>query len=574
MEIVGKTVLVLGAWGMVGMAICRELLLEEKPALLVLSSLTQEEVQEAEGILRAEFPQSTTRLFAESGNIFLRGEHKDKSRPDLLEDPQCRQDILEDMLEELTPEVLERSFFYQICQRYRPDVVIDCINSATAISYQDIFVSSREVMHQLRNPEAFSSASFGAVMEKHLCTLLIPQLIRHVQIFYESMKRAKTQIYIKVGTSGTGGMGFNIPYTHSEEKPSRVLLSKSAVAGAHTLLLFLMARTPDAPITKEIKPTAAIAWKRIGYGPIVRRGEPLFLYDCPPGEAFPLEGTLRLKEERSWKKLQSEDHQDQVLNSVYIDTGENGIFSRSEFEALTSAGQMEFLTPEEIAHNLIYEIKGGNTGHDIINALDNATMGPTYRAGVMRQSALDKLAELERRHRVDSVAFEMLGPPRISKLLYEAYLIKQVCRTLEGALRVSLDDLSAQMENLILEDQRLRATILSIGIPILLPDGKSLLRGPQMKIPPFQGENELPVTAREIDRWSREGWVDLRLQNVLFWQERIRKIFEEIDVRSLEDVGSRFYRDERYWLQEGEINIGKLVSWILAIEEHGERIKD
>lgn len=38
-----------------------------------------------------------------------------------------------------------------------------------------------------------------------------------------------------------------------------MLLSKSALAGAHSLLLFLMARTPGGPITKEIKPAAAIA---------------------------------------------------------------------------------------------------------------------------------------------------------------------------------------------------------------------------------------------------------------------------------------------------------------------------
>ena len=87
---------------------------------------------------------------------------------------------------------------------------------------------------------------------------------------------------MKIGTSGTGGMGLNIPYTHSEEKPSRVLLSKSALAGAHTLLLFLMARTPDGPITKEIKPAAAIAWKRIGYGEILRGGRPVPLYDAEP----------------------------------------------------------------------------------------------------------------------------------------------------------------------------------------------------------------------------------------------------------------------------------------------------
>src|SRR5258708_35541514 len=84
-------------------------------------------------------------------------------------------------------------------------------------------------------------------------------------------------------------MGLNTPYTHSEEKPSRVLLSKSALAGAHTLLLFLMARTPGGPITKEIKPAAAIAWKRIGYGEVLRGGRPVPLHAAQLGEA----GTLQ-----------------------------------------------------------------------------------------------------------------------------------------------------------------------------------------------------------------------------------------------------------------------------------------
>ena len=83
-----------------------------------------------------------------------------------------------------------------------------------------------------------------APLETLLVTDYVPQLIRHVQVLYQAMVKAGTRAYVKIGTSGTGGMGLNIPYTHSEEKPSRVLLSKSALAGAHTLLLFLMARTP------------------------------------------------------------------------------------------------------------------------------------------------------------------------------------------------------------------------------------------------------------------------------------------------------------------------------------------
>src|SRR5258707_15296725 len=99
------------------------------------------------------------------------------------------------------------------------------------------------------------------------------------------MVKAGTSVYVKIGTSGTGGMGLNIPYTHSEEKPSRVLLSKSALAGAHPLLLFLMARTPGGPITKEIKPAAAIAWKRIEHGEILRAGRPVPLYEVDLAEA-------------------------------------------------------------------------------------------------------------------------------------------------------------------------------------------------------------------------------------------------------------------------------------------------
>ena len=87
----------------------------------------------------------------------------------------------------------------------------------------------------------------------------------HIQILQKALLAANVKLYLKVGTAGTGGMGLNIPYTHSEERPSRVLLAKSAVAGAQSLLLFLMARTPDGPVIKEIKPTAAIAWKKIAY---------------------------------------------------------------------------------------------------------------------------------------------------------------------------------------------------------------------------------------------------------------------------------------------------------------------
>jgi hypothetical protein len=45
------------------------------------------------------------------------------------------------------------------------------------------------------------------------------------------MKRAGTRMYVKIGTAGTGGMGLNVPFTHAEERPSRVLLAKVVSPG-------------------------------------------------------------------------------------------------------------------------------------------------------------------------------------------------------------------------------------------------------------------------------------------------------------------------------------------------------
>jgi hypothetical protein len=255
-----------------------------------------------------------------------------------------------------------------------------------------------------------------------------------VQVLWLSMVKAGTHAYLKIGTSGTGGMGLNIPYTHSEEKPSRVLLSKSALAGAHTLLLFLMARTPGGPITKEVKPAAAIAWKGIAYGEVLRRGRPVQLYDVDLDEAEP----LKLGERFRPHDVSRGRDTGRTLKSVYIDTGENGLFSLEEFAAITTGEQMEFVTPEEIADVVAWELIGGNTGHDVINALDNAVMGPTYRAGLMRHWALEKLRDLEKRHGVRSVAFENLGPPRLSKLLFEADLLRRTFGTMEAVRAATL----------------------------------------------------------------------------------------------------------------------------------------
>ena len=541
MDIEGTKILVLGGYGLVGLAVCREMM-EHKPREIQIHSLRQEESEEA---LEQLLPFAEgAKLTASSGDIF-----------GLLKDAERRVQVWA-QLKQLRDKDLPSYRLYSLLTQGGPDVVIDCVNTATGIAYRDVYSASSKVWDELINSN-LDDESVADLLE----ALYVPRLIRHIQVLYRGMSDAGTRCYIKVGTSGTGGMGLNVPYTHSEEKPSRVLLSKSAVAGAHSMLLFLMARTPGAPITKEIKPAAAIAWKKIARGPIYRGRKPVKMVDTEPapiGEVF------------STVQPDVAEVADEILETAYIDTGENGIFSLEEFALLTTSRQMEFVTPEEIAQYLRFEIEGGNTGHDVINALDNAVLGPTYRAGLMRHWALERMMELESEGETKSVAFEMLGPPRNSKLLFEAHLLREAFGTMTAVRESTPAEVAAALDKLVREKRQIANEVAAIGIPILLASGE-IMRGPEVIVPP-NAENVM-VTPEKVEAWVHDGWVDLREENCKGWVDRFQAIHDETMSIPEEDTSSRHLRNKRFWDEAKRIQPGKIVGWILSTEEHGSRFK-
>ncbi len=547
MNIGGRKVLVLGGYGLVGMAVCREVL-AKGPREVQIHSLRREEAEAARGELAAEAGGAA--LTVSWGDIFGQ-----------LGEPSRRASLLA-QLGALSEETLASYLLYEMLTAAQPDIVVDCVNTATGIAYRDQFKAAGKVAEMLGAGDTDAGPLDGAAVEDLLEALATPGLIRHLQVLYRGMVDAGAKVYLKVGTTGTGGMGLNIPYTHSEERPSRVLLAKSALAGAHSMLLFLMARTPGAPITKEIKPAAAIGWKKIGHGPIHRRGQPLQRVDARPR---PLGATFSTCDPDAAREL------DQALEATYIDTGENGLFSLEEFATLTTLEQMEFVTPEEIAQYAVYEIEGGNTGHDIVAALDGAVFGPTYRAGVLRHRALERMNELERRHGgTRSVAFEMLGPPRVSKLLFEAHLLRETFATLASVADCQPSEVSARLNAKVASEPELANEIAAVGVPVLLASGE-VIRGPQVLVP---GDAKAePVTAAKLETWVQDGWVDLREANCRRWVERIAAIHAEIDALPAGDSSSRHLRQHDFWPAQGPIEPGKLVGWVLSVEEKGARTK-
>lgn len=556
-------VLILGGTGLVGSQVAREIACTLPQQRIVIVALPKKEVDDLLKRLRAEFPE--VEFEGAWGDIFLRKDLCKMHRHQVMEDNEKSCTIFQDIF--LDKRIAyEESFLVSLIRQYKPDIIVDSVNTATGISYQDIYttcIKVRGILERMRSggdfTEPLNSEEIKEV-ESLLISQSIPQLIRHIQLLHDAMVEVGTRLYLKIGTTGTGGMGFNIPYTHSEDKPSSLLLSKTAIAFAHTGLLFVMARTPNAPIVKEIKPGALIGYRRVDYVPVKKRGENQYLFQS---NLQPLEQVLDISVRQDFE-ITTE------LMMAGVDTGENGFFTLGEFETITSLGQMEFVTPEEIAQNVVLEIRGSNTGKDIIAAIDGAVMDPSYRAGYLRPQVIEEIRNLEKKHNCPSVALGQLGPPELSKLLYEAYLMKIHYGTLRYVLEHQPAEISGTLHNFIKTDG-IRDLITSIGIPILCPDGQRIYRGPKINIPEYRGSYRIPFDSEKLDQWAQKGWVDLRPKNFVIWQERFREMISSASVSCSE--GSSAITPRSYLFDE--IRIGEVVGWIFNNDPKikGYRIK-
>lgn len=539
-EIRNTRILILGGSGLVGRTIARSLL-RENPKTIIIHSKTKEETKLALKTLRLPESESAPRDYrkarrADSGNrhviervVTPNGQTKFIGEWGDIFDA--------DFLSPLSSKILKNSYLYKLILKYQPDIIIDAVNSATAIAYQNLFEKARLVSENL------STKNVRALLD----ALYIPKLVRHIQVLYEAVKsptsghaasvegeprstdqggllervvtpngheentQNSVKLYLKIGTTGTGGMGFNIPFTHGEEKPSRMLLSKSALAGAQSQLLYLLSKTPGAPKIIELKPATSIAWGKLGYGSIKN----ISLRNS--------RNSTRIKIGHLFKGGKSEIEREK-LTSSFVDSGENGLFSPEEFRTLTDQTQMGFITPEEITTLAIAEIKGQNTGNNIAEALEKSVLQPSKKAQNKKGAAFTILKTL-RQGREDSPALSFLGPPRLSKLLFEARIIKKSFGDFNNFLKADTTIAISKAEKEISEKTLLRRFAITAGLPILLKSGTEVICGESYKVP--EKNESQKITQKNINNWARRGWIDLRESNFRLWQKRIARFILE-----------------------------------------------
>ncbi len=557
--------LILGGAGLVGTQVIRQITRHMAPRRIVVASLFEREARAACEQHAREFGAGISFVPA-WGDVFLPTSLAFQPRKEILADPALRRQLLDALFGDLESAYRVNHLAALIAQ-HRPEVIIDAVNTATGISYQDVFDGATRVREWIKDGR-FDPAGTED-LEVFLLSQSTPQLIRHVMILQRATKESGAKVYLKVGTTGTGGMGLNIPYTHSEDRPSKKLLAKTEVAFGHTGLLFLLARTPDAPVVKELKPAAMIGYRAVHVERAKDKHGNSTLFK-PREMALEAGASLALHDDAAAYPAAGE------IRVAVVDTGENGVFTRGEFGAITALGQMEYITPEEIAWTIVQEIRGVNTGQDIISALDSAVMNPSYKAGLVRGVALRDLDAIEREsvrtgQGLPSVALGKLGPPELSKLLFEAALLRHTYGTIEavaGDARPPSE--AAQALAAELTASQIDPLAPSIGIPILLPDGQRLRRGPRINVPEVEGHaRSIKLDLTRMESWIQKGWIDLRPANVTRWRERTGKMLRSR--ADLRDAGSAAATLQSF-LTDG-FELGEVVAWIFNNEMGGSRVK-
>lgn len=556
--------LILGGAGLVGLQVCRHIVMSMSPRRIVVASLFEDEANAACRILEKEFGDRVSFVPA-FGNLFVPTELSGVSRGELIKDTSKRRHLLRSLYDDFEDAYAE-NHLVQIIRKHRPEVIVDCVNTATGISYQDVFDGAAKVREWI-NDDGFATSGIQD-LEALLLSQTGPQLIRHVRFVHRATSEYLTKMYLKVGTTGTGGMGLNIPYTHSEDKPSRKLLAKNETAFGHTGLLFLLARTPNSPIVKEVKPAAMIGYRAVKVKEVSDKHGNSDLFEAKTMSLnVSLQGQkLNLREDQSAYK------QVEKFEVAVVDTGENGVFTRGEFAAITALGQMEYITPEEIAQTIVLELRGANTGRDVLSAMDASVLNPSYKAGLIRSAAMNDLDVVESESGIPSVALGRLGPPELSKLLFEAHLFKHAFGTMTEACSEKYNS-DAVCKKLVasLENSGVAKTAPSIGIPVLMPDGQNILRGPRINVPELVGHGTMvSLDSKEnFEKWVSKGWIDLRSSNVEVWRDRFRKMIEARAV--LRNMGSASASINSYLGNTFEI--GEVVAWIFNNEMKGYRVK-
>ena len=474
------TVLIIGT-GQIGKAILR-MIVDKSPKVVVIHNLTKKESELVVKKYSCLF--ENIKFIVSYGNIFMPYKLKDLKNRDLY---QKSDDIISYFYSEITEKSLENSTIGKIIKKYKPDIIIDAINTAT-------------VLGNAYNPEYVNECYFRNASDccrKIMVDDYTTKLIMFIYSLKYAIEKYKVSKYVKVSTTGLGGMGINIPYTHGDNPKlqlSSALMGKISASGVLHQLLWNLSHVKGMNISLII-PSAFVGYDSVLDEPIET--------DMGLLKKRKVTGSYKLRAGDELKYFDSES--DEYLKFPVVRAGENHVYSKLELNVLTAMGQMEAITKEEVANKVMDAIYGSSV-NDILSSLDRTMLSPTYSGREMIYEVQNEINRINKRKY--GIATGNLGV-NLSKKLYELYIIKQCVNTIEELKKISTKDIVKMIDDVLSND--LIEEIISLGIPIIKGDN-SIYIG-DYSLVPSRDEDKI-ISEERVKRWSAIGWVDLRFDNI------------------------------------------------------------
>lgn len=489
-----NTVLFIGT-GQIGKAILKEII-KKNPKTIIIHNLTNKESKSVCENLKGKYPN--IKLISSFGNVFMPYSLKGLDNRKLYDKSN---EIIDYFYKEIDTDILEKSTIFTLVKKYKPDLIIDAINTAT-------------VLGNAYNPE-YKMKCFKEDKVECCKRLMVddytPKIINFVYSLKYAIETFNVKKYIKVSTTGLGGMGINMPYTHGDNPKinlSSALMGKIAASGVLHQLLWNLEHIKDDNISLIIPGTF------VGYDSVKK--EPI---ETDKGLLY------RRKVPKSYKIYNKKEieYNDVITNKFLefpvVRAGENHVYSQLELNVLTAIGQMEGITKEEVANRVIDCIYGRST-NDILSALDNAMLQPTYLG---REMIYDINNKFNSNDYTNGIATGNLGVT-LSKKLYELLLIKKAYPTITELKSCDINTIIKKINSML--DEKLIEEIITLGIPII--DNEDNFYIGDYALVPSEAEKD-EINEKNINKWANIGWVDLRINNIKNLINLLIEVYNDAD---------------------------------------------
>lgn len=308
-----------------------------------------------------------------------------------------------------------------------------------------------------------------------------------------TLKQAADQLQIEtmafLGTTGLGGMGTNMPWTHQSSQEMDPGLTNKVLSAYGTLGVLdrLHWDTDCSCRFILLTPGSVLGYDYLEYGPVrffsIPGDLPLSVEKVVRGNELqlplyePIEIDLHSLSDRliDWESRRIKGA---FLTGAKIKCGENGEFSPMQFAGITHPFQMGFNSGTYIARILLDELAGKATGFNQIPLGAGKVVEPSSLGQNDCRLALARMAELELQNdRRSPPVYPALGSPRAQKEIVMADLVYRVLThrfgkpTLQQLSDFAPEELATELWRYLQENPLLFAEITAV-IPVVSPSGR------------------------------------------------------------------------------------------------------